>query len=409
MQPHGEVNSISDHIEPELLKLKRRKAREKAVLVAVEVPGNSAILQDMLEELAQLVYSAGSEVLETVIQKRSQYDPATLIGSGKIGELFEIIQETRPDLVIFLNDLKPGQEKNLNKSLNIKVIDRQALILDIFAQRARTKEGKMQVELALLNYLLPRLAGLGTVLSRLGGGIGTRGPGETMLETDRRHVRRRIQTLSRDLAKLREHRELLREGRHNKGFLTTSLVGYTNSGKSTILNLLTGSKVDVQDKLFATLDPTVGKFYLGNGLELLLVDTVGFIRHLPHQLAAAFRATLEEVQEADMILHVIDASSSNWVEQMQVTEQVLEELACDNKPTLKIFNKMDLVHPSAGLELSLANPGCIPVSAINNAGFEKVREALVTLAAESFPDFVERFARRHGPGRVGPFIASGEE
>lgn len=348
--------------------------------------------------MIQLAYSAGSEVIGTVVQKKQRYDPATLIGSGKVEELKEIIREEKPDLVIFLNDLRPSQERNLSRLLNIKVIDRQALILDIFAQRARTHEGKMQVELALLNYLLPRLAGLGPILSRLGGGIGTRGPGETMLETDRRHVRKRIQMLQKDLERLRSHRELLRSGRRNKGFLTAALVGYTNSGKSTILNYLTDQEVTVEDKLFATLDPTIGRFYIGDGLTILLVDTVGFIRHLPHQLAAAFRATLEEVEEADIIIQIIDASHPGWNEQMEVTAQVLEELACDNKPTLTLFNKIDLITNFRMLELMEACPEAIPVSALNKYGFDEVKNKLAYIAQANFPDFVARFKRINTTG-----------
>jgi GTPase len=360
----------------------------------VQVNDNADIFDDLLEELLQLIYSAGSGVITTVVQRRNSYDPSTIIGTGKIEEIKKLVEEEKPDLVIFLNDLKPGQERNLAEKLKVKVIDRQALILDIFAQRARTYEGKMQVELALLKYLLPRLAGLGPILSRLGGGIGTRGPGETMLETDRRHVRKRIQTLTRDIEKLRSHRELLRQNRHNRGYLTASLVGYTNSGKSTVLNLLTQQNVKVEDKLFATLDPTVGKCYIGNGIEMLLVDTVGFIRHLPHQLAGAFRATLEEVQEADIIIQVVDVSHPQWEEQLNVTEQVLEEMGCDNKPTVVLLNKTDLLKGAEAEDSLVKIPNGIPVSALKNIGFEDLREALVDLAEENYPEFVKRFKRR---------------
>lgn len=369
--------------------------------MGVEVPDNREFFGDILKELIQLAYTAGSKVIDTIIQKRDRYDPATLIGSGKLKQVKEIVEKEKPDLVIFLNDLKPGQERNLRKILkDVKVIDRQALILDIFSQRARTREGKMQVEMAMLTYLLPRLAGLGPILSRLGGGIGTRGPGETMLETDRRHVRRRIQTLSKELEKLRSHRELLRESRYNRGFLTAALVGYTNSGKSTILNQLTHQSVIVEDKLFATLDPTVGKVYLGEGIEILLVDTVGFIRHLPHQLAAAFRATLEEAQEADIIIQVLDISQFRWEEHKEVTEQVLEELACDNKPTITLLNKKDLISEGQLLNIQNRIPEGIPISATKGEGFDEVKKALIRTCERFFPDFLKRYRKNYGEKRV---------
>ncbi len=387
---------ISDHIEPELLKLRRRKKKEKAILVAAQTPHNSEYFEDILEETKSLIYSAGSEIIKIFIQRRNSLDPATIVGKGKVKEVYDFISSFgNIDVVIFLNDLKPNQERNLREMLKVKVIDRRALILDIFAQRARTREGKMQVELALLNYLLPRLSGLGQVLSRLGGGIGTRGPGETMLETDKRHVRRRIQTLTRQIQRLRSHRERLRQSRHNKGFLTTAIVGYTNSGKSTLLNLLTHQKVDVEDKLFATLDPTVGKVYLGEGVEMLLVDTVGFIRRLPHHLVAAFKATLEEVEEADMIIHLVDISQRDWQEQMEVTTQVLEEMACDNKPTLLIFNKIDLISQAKLYSVKREFPHALFISALNKLGMNDVKKLLLENAKKYFPKFVERYKKRY--------------
>lgn len=366
------------------------------MLVAVELPGNSDIFQEMLQEMIQLCYSANGNIINTFIQRRKSPDVSTMVGSGKVEELREAVVGEKIDLVIFMNDLRPGQQRNLSEELKVRVIDRQALILDIFAQRARTKEGKMQVELALLSYLLPRLKGLGPVLSRLGGGIGTRGPGETMLETDRRHVRRRIHTLKKDLEKYRSHRELLRKSRHNKGFLMASIVGYTNAGKSTILNNIANQEVDVGDKLFATLDPTSGKIYLGEGVEIVLVDTVGFIRHLPHQLAAAFRATLEEVRDADIIIRVLDVSHHRWSEHNEVTEQVLEEMACDNKPTLLLLNKIDLLGDKhiAGIRESL--PEGIPISALKGDGFDRITDELLSVSKEYYPNFVERFRKKDG-------------
>jgi len=350
----------------------------------------------MLQEMTQLCYSANSTIIETFIQKRERPDPGTLIGSGKVEEIRRAIESQKPDVVIFMNNLRPGQQRNLSEQLQSKVIDRQGLILDIFAQRARTREGKMQVELALLNYLLPRLAGLGPVLSRLGGGIGTRGPGETMLETDRRHVMRRIVTLKRDLKKLQAHRELLRESRHNKGFLMAALVGYTNAGKSTILNNLTKREANVEDKLFATLDPTVGKLYIGAGIEILLVDTVGFIRHLPHQLAAAFRATLEEIEQADIVILVLDISHDSWLEHKDVVEKVLEDMACDNKPTVILLNKTDMISSSILQRIIDTIPEGIPVSALNGDGLDRINEELSKILEKYFFNFIRRFRKVDG-------------
>lgn len=357
---------------------------------------NTEDFLEVLEEIKDLCYSANSEIIRVFVQKHDRPDPATLVGKGKVEEIKQAIEEDKPDLVIFMNDLKPTQQRNLSEELKTKVIDRQGLILDIFSQRARSHEGKMQVELALLNYLLPRLAGLGPVLSRLGGGIGTRGPGEKMLETDKRHVMRRIETLRSDLKKVRSHRGLLRESRRNKGFLMAALVGYTNTGKSTILNLLTHRDSKVEDKLFATLDPTVGKFYVGSGVEVLLVDTVGFIRRLPHNLAAAFRATLEEIEDADVVIHIVDVSHKLWQEHLKVTEQVLEEMASDNKPSLVFLNKTDLLTPLELQEAREILPEAIPVSALKNEGFEEATTAILDLIETYFSDFVNRFRKEDG-------------
>jgi len=336
-----------------------------------------------LDELAQLALTAGASVVGRMVQKRESPHPAHLLGQGKVEELALRARELRANLVIFLQELRAGQERNLSKLLGIKVIDRQALILDIFAQRAHTREGKLQVELAQLTYLLPRLAGLGIRLSRLGGGIGTRGPGETMLETDRRHIRRRITTVRRELEGVRGHRGLLRQSRHKRGFFLAALVGYTNAGKSTLLNTLTGSRVLVEDKLFATLDPSTRRMRLPDGRALLLVDTVGFIRDLPHDLVAAFRATLEEVQEADLVLHVLDISHPNYPEQWEVVRGVLEDLAADNKPILHVLNKIDLL-PSLPLleERSAIFHPRVCISALEGAGFETLKETLVRMTLD---------------------------
>ncbi len=366
------------------------------MLVAVELPDSTDLFQEMFQEMIQLCYSANSNIINTFIQKRKSPDPSTMVGSGKVEELREIVVDEKIDLVIFMNNLRPSQQTNLSEALKVRVIDRQALILDIFAQRARTREGKMQVELALLNYLLPRLKGLGPVLSKLGGGIGTRGPGETMLETDRRHVKRRIHSLKKDLDKHRAHREVIRKSRHNKGFLMASIVGYTNAGKSTILNNMANQSVDVGDKLFATLDPTSGKLYLGEGVEIVVVDTVGFIRHLPHQLAAAFKATLEEVREADIIIRVLDVSHHRWSEHNEVTEQVLEEMACDNKPTLLLLNKTDLLSDKHISEIRESLPDGIPISALKRNGLDRMANELLSVSKEYYPDFIKRFRKEDG-------------
>jgi GTP-binding protein HflX len=351
--------------------------KERAVLAGVQLNENEADFQEIWEELGLLAESAGALVVGELVQKREHYDPAYLLGSGKLEELDSICYEKDADVIIFANDIKPIQERNLVLRLQRRVVDRQALILDIFAQRARTKEGKIQVELAQLNYLLPRLVGFGVMLSRLGGGIGTRGPGETKLETDRRHIRRRITTLKKELEKIRKHRELLRRSRQDRGFTLAALVGYTNAGKSTLLNSLTKAGVLVQDKLFATLDPTTKRLPLANGKEILLTDTVGFIKNLPHTLVAAFHATLEEVQEADLLLHVIDLSHPKVEEQIEEVNEVLAELACDNKPTLMVFNKIDKSFDVNIIKkLKSEYPDAIFISALKKEGLKELLAAL---------------------------------
>ncbi|MEW6230485.1 MAG: GTPase HflX, partial [Bacillota bacterium] len=268
----------------------------------------SANPNDSLDELASLVSAAGAGIANRILQRRDKPDPAFYVGKGKAEEIRRECEEKECDLVVFDNELTPAQGRNLKDVIGVRVIDRTQVILDIFARRARTKEGKLQVELAQLNYLLPRLTGKGTELSRLGGGIGTRGPGETKLETDRRRIRKRIQDLTEALARVRKQRALLRQARKDVPLPLVALVGYTNAGKSTLMNALTGSEVFVQDMLFATLDPTTRRLRLSNNEVVLLTDTVGFVSSLPHHLVAAFRATLEEVTEADLLLHVADVS-----------------------------------------------------------------------------------------------------
>jgi GTP-binding protein HflX len=295
-----------------------------------------------LEELTRLCESAGVEVLGSVVQRKDRPDPKYFIGHGKVLELRDLLQTHEGTTVIFNHELSGGQVRNLEAVLDAKIIDRTQLILDIFAQRALTKEGKLQVELAQLSYLLPRLSGQGKNLSRLGGGIGTRGPGETKLETDRRHIRNRIAELKRGIAEIKRHRNLHRERRRKDGPFQVALVGYTNAGKSTLLNKLTKSEVLAENRLFATLDPTTRCTNLPSGAEIMMTDTVGFIQQLPHDLVAAFRSTLEEVLEADLIFHVVDASSPNHEKFMRVVEEVLGELGANQKERVTVYNKIDL-------------------------------------------------------------------
>src|SRR5438046_3187056 len=298
---------------------------------------------DSLDELRELATSAGARVIDEVIQHRDRPDPATYIGKGKVEELREQILIEGVDVVIFNDELSPSQAKNLEQALDTKVVDRTGLILDLFGRRARTKEGKLQVELAQLTYRLTRLAGYSAHLSRLGGGIGTRGPGETKLEMDRRQIRHRISTLKRDIEQIRKHRQLHRERRRRDQLPLVSLVGYTNAGKSTLFRALSKENTLVSNRLFSTLDTLIRRIQLGRSLPILISDTVGFIRKLPHQLVSAFRATLEEVVESDLILHVIDVSDPDHDEKGAVVLRVLEEIGAGNHSMLTVFNKMDLV------------------------------------------------------------------
>ncbi len=317
--------------------------QERAVMVGLQRRSENS--GPVLEELGRLAESADAVVVGTLIQRRAASHPATFIGMGKVNELQRLCEAQHVDLVIFDAELTPAQQRNLERHLGLTVIDRTALVLDIFAQRARTREGRLQVELAQMIYLLPRLTGRGVVLSRLGGGIGTRGPGETKLEVDRRRIRSRVTILQREISEIGRRRTLQRQARRQAQLPVVALVGYTNAGKSSLLNALTDAGVSVQDKLFATLDPTVRKVILPNRRPVLLVDTVGFITNLPPQLIAAFRATLEEVTEADLLVHVIDASHPAWRSQVTAVETVLEELGAGEKPTLYAVNKSDRLAP----------------------------------------------------------------
>src|SRR5437867_9674268 len=296
-----------------------------------------------LDELRELAASAGARIIDEVIQRRDRPDRTTFIGKGKVEELREEVLIEGVDVVIFNDELSPSQAKNLEEALDVKVVDRTGLILDIFSRRARTKEGKLQVELAQLEYRLTRLTGDREYLSRLGGGIGTRGPGETKLEMDRRQIRHRIATLKRDIEQIRKHRQLHRERRRRDRLPLVSLVGYTNAGKSTLFRALSKEETLVSRRLFSTLDTLIRRIQLGNNFTILISDTVGFIRKLPHQLVSAFRATLEEVVESDLILHVIDVSDPAYEEKREVVLKVLEEIGAGNHPMLTVYNKIDLV------------------------------------------------------------------
>ena len=344
---------------------------EKALLVGLEKQGKWAIV-DSLKELAQLAETAGAEVLGMTWQKRDRPDSALFIGRGKVQEISLLRQEKNANLIIFDDELSPAQQRNLEKALGVKVLDRTALILDIFAQRARSHEGKLQVELAQLRYNLPRLGGQGLVLSRLGGGIGTRGPGETKLEVDRRRIRDRVSDITRQIENIKNQRNLHRKRRENTRIPTIALVGYTNAGKSTLLNTLTASEVLAEDKLFATLDPTTRNIVLPNGQQALLTDTVGFIQKLPHQLIAAFRATLEEVVQADILLHVVDASHLQYQEQSHAVFQVLHELNADTKQLITIFNKVDKIEDQGIVNMLLKTENSVMVSALHGNGIKEL-------------------------------------
>ncbi|GGE45750.1 GTPase HflX [Pullulanibacillus camelliae] len=296
-----------------------------------------------MEELESLTKTAGGSVKATLTQARQRVDAATFIGSGKVEELKQLCQELDVDTVIFNDELSPSQQTNLATALEVKVLDRTQLILDIFAGRARSREGRLQVELAQLNYLLPRLTGLGLSLSRLGGGIGTRGPGETQLETDRRHIRRRIGEIKKQLGVVVRHRAQYRSRRRKNQTFKIALVGYTNAGKSTLFNQLTDADTLQENKLFATLDPLTRRFRCPDGLNALMTDTVGFIQDLPTELVAAFRSTLEEVQEADLLLHVVDASHPDHPNHIKTVEKLLNELGAEQIPTIVLFNKRDAI------------------------------------------------------------------
>ena len=358
-------------------------APERAVLVGAERPKTLLSARESLAELASLADTAGLVVVGETIQALKRVHPATFVGQGKVEEVRGLVERLPADVVIFDDPLTPAQQRNVEKAVGKKVIDRSALILDIFAQRARSLEGKMQVELAQLQYLMPRLTRQWTHLSRLGGGVGTRGPGETQLEVDRRRIRERIAQLGRRLADVERTRGLHRSRRASVPFPTVALVGYTNAGKSTLMNALTKAGVLVENRLFATLDPTVRQLRLPHGLTVLLADTVGFIHKLPHQLVEAFKSTLEEVRSADLLVHVVDASHPSWTEQSQVVDEVLAELGAADRPIVRAFNKVDLV-PSGHAPAGAGGDG-VGISALSGRGVGdllRVVEERLTLGLE---------------------------
>jgi GTPase len=354
---------------------------ERAALVGVVNSSTRGDADQSLDELAGLADAAGARVVLRMLQERPKPDPATFIGAGKVSSLAAACDETGVDLVIFDNELSPAQLRQLEERLERKVIDRTQLILDIFARRARTREGKWQVELAQLKYLLPRLAGSGTALSRLGGGIGTRGPGETKLESDRRRIRVRIQAIQREIEQVRQRRSQLRERRHKQSVPTVALVGYTNAGKTTLFNRLTDETAVASDALFVTLDPLVRRVRMPDNRELLVSDTVGFIDRLPHALVAAFGATLEEVAEADLILHVIDAGSSERERQITAVHNVLEEVGASDVPTVAVYNKIDAITADERRRLRDGDPSAAVISATLGTGVAELLQMIASRLA----------------------------
>lgn len=351
--------------------IETKQKADRALLISVDTGKFDA--EASLDELWELCESAGAEPVLTVLQKLDKVESATFVGSGKLIEIKENCESYDIDLIIADSELSPTQIKTLERECGVRVIDRTTLILDIFALRAKSKEGKLQVELAQLKYLLPRLTGKGVELSRLGGGIGTRGPGETKLETDRRHIHRRMETLKSQLKDVENHRQHLRERRDKDGVITVAIVGYTNAGKSTLMNYLTNAGVLAQDKLFATLDPTSRALKLPSGVTVMMIDTVGLVRRLPHGLVEAFKSTLEEAALSDIILNVCDASSEESSVHMKVTADLLTELGCGDTPIINVYNKCDKLSP---LEIGEDNDTNVHISAKSGKGVDRLLEAI---------------------------------
>ncbi len=382
----GASTELTDVTEVEYRQLRL----ERVVLVGVWTEGSAAMADASMVELARLAETAGSEVLDGLVQRRSNPDPATFVGSGKVAELRETVSSTGADTVIADGELSPGQLRQLEEKLKVKVVDRTALILDIFAQHARSREGKAQVELAQLRYFLPRLRGWGESMSRqgggagggAGGGVGTRGPGETKLETDRRRIHQRIAKLRRELEGMKTARDTQRDRRRRREVPAVAIAGYTNAGKSSLLNAITDAGVLVEDALFATLDPTTRRWEIPDGREATLTDTVGFVRHLPHQLVEAFRSTLEEVGDADLVVHVVDGADPAATDQIAAVREVIAEIGEKTAPPeLLVVNKVDDADPLALAQLRATLPGAVFVSARTGEGIELLRRRI----AEALP------------------------
>ncbi|MGW4395760.1 GTPase HflX [Amycolatopsis nivea] len=414
------VAGLSTELE-DITEVEYRQLRlERVVLVGVWTEGTAQQSEASLAELARLAETAGSEVLEGIVQRRQKPDPATYVGSGKVRELRDIVVATGADTVICDGELSPGQLRQLEEKVKVKVIDRTALILDIFAQHARSKEGKAQVELAQLQYLVPRLRGWGSALSRqaggraggANGGVGLRGPGETKLETDRRRISKRVAKLRREIAAMDTIRETKRGKRVANEVPSVAIVGYTNAGKSSLLNALTGAGVLVEDALFATLDPTTRRAQTADGRTFTLTDTVGFVRHLPHQLVDAFRSTLEEAADADLLVHVVDGSDAAPEDQVNAVREVLAEITRSRKeplpPELLVINKADAADDVTLARLRHALPGSVQISARTGSGVADLAEVLAERLprAETVIDVLvpysrgELVSRAHADGEV---------
>jgi GTP-binding protein HflX len=376
----------------------QRHLKEAAVLIGVELPApdRQVPLEYSLEELERLAETAGAKVVKKFTQQLRRVTPATLIGRGKLEEIRASLDDLKADVVIIDEELTPAQQRNLENTFKVRVIDRSQLILDIFAQRARSNEGKLQVELAQLEYLLPRLTRQWTHLSRLGGGIGTRGPGETQLEVDRRRIRERIGHLKRRLKTVERTRSLQRKERDEVPFATVALVGYTNAGKSTLMNALTRAGVLVQDKLFATLDPTIRALRLSNGDKVMIVDTVGFINKIPHSLVEAFKSTLEEVRNSDLLLHLVDLADPLFDEQIRVIEAVLNDIGAGEIATILVPNKIDKADFPAALSKTRGVEAICPISALTGAGIERLLQLMGMILDKEKEEFRASFGSWQG-------------
>ena len=375
------------------------KTKERAILLGIKKRGMTSLdINEHLAELKELTRTAGGETIETITSSQNSFHPAYLVGTGKAELLTQLAAEKEADLIIFDKELSPAQQRNLEEKIGIKIIDRTQLILDIFAQHAHSREGKLQVELAQLNYLLPRLVGKGIILSRLGGGIGTRGPGETKLEVDRRRVREKIGRLKKDIEKIRQNRTMQRKQRKKIGIPEVVLVGYTNTGKSTVLNNLTQAHSTVENKFFSTLDPISRQISLPNNQLIIITDTVGFIRNLPYHLIAAFKATLEEIAEADFLLHILDASHSQVIEQERVVRKILDEIGVKGMNIIPVLNKIDLLDSSNILRrLKNTFPEAVAISALKKQRIDRLLERIT-----------ESFRNRYQKIRVNIPLAEGK-